>query len=389
VNSRRRLAVVPAAAGRPHTRAVAYFGTYEPDYPRNAVLIAGLREHGVEVYEFHAALPQLTATEMAGARGAARLAAGVAEAHLRLLAQHRGALDVDAVIVGYPGHFLVPFGRLLAAFRRAKLVFDPLVSLLDTFAGDRGLVRTGGAKAAVVRVVDETAFRLPALVLADTRAHAAYYRQAFGLPRERLVVAPVGALPEPRADGAARATNAVEPLTVLQYGKWSPLHGAEVVLAAAELLQDAPIRFVLIGEGQLSGELRARISAGGLTNVEWVGALPRAELRARTLGADVCLGVFGGSDKAARVVPNKVFDALACGRPVVTADSVGAREWLRGGEDALLTPAGDAGALAAALRRLLDEGERARLGRAALALYRREFTPAAVAGELLAALGTS
>ena len=378
-----------AAAGGPHIRTVAYFGTYEPDYPRNAVLITGLREHGVEVHEFHAALPPLTAAEMAGARGAARLAAGVAEAHARLLAQHRGRLDIDVVVVGYPGHFMVPFGRLLAAFRRAKLVFDPLVSLLDTFAGDRGLVRTGGAKAAVVHAVDEMAFRLPALVLADTRAHAAYYQQAFGLARERLAVAPVGALPEPRADGAARSPGAGEPLTVVQYGKWSPLHGADVVLGAAGLLRDEPIRFVLIGEGQLSAELRARIAAGELTNVEWVGALPQADLRARTLAADVCLGVFGGSDKAARVVPNKVYDALACGRPVVTADSVGAREWLRDGESALLTPAGDAAALAAALRRLLEEGERARLGRAALALYRRQFTPAAVAGELLAALGDS
>jgi glycosyltransferase involved in cell wall biosynthesis len=350
------------------------------------VLIAGLREHGVEVHEFHAALPPLTAAEMAGARGAARLAAGVAEAHVRLLAQHRGRLKADAVIVGYPGHFLVPFGRLLAAFRGARLVFDPLVSLLDTFAGDRGLVRAGGAKAAAVRAVDEAAFRLPSLVLADTRAHAAYYRRTFGLAAERLAVVPVGALPEPRADGEARAAAGGEPLTVLQYGKWSPLHGADVVIEAAKLLQGEPFRFVLIGEGQLSGELRSRIAAAGLANVEWIGALPHAELRERTLAADVCLGVFGGSEKAGRVVPNKVFDALACGRPVVTADSDGAREWLCDGESALLTPAGDAAALAAALRRLLDEGERARLGREALALYRRAFTPGAVAGGLLAAL---
>ena len=181
------------------TRAVAYFGTYEPDYPRNAVLITGLREHGVEVFEFQAALPRMTAAEMAGGRGAARLAAGIAAAHARLLAQHRGDLAVDAVVVGYPGHFLVPFGRLLAAFRHARLVFDPLVSLLDTFAGDRGLVRSGGGKAAAVRVVDAVAFGLPHLVLADTWAHAAYYQEAFGLARDHLAVVPVGALP--RAPG--------------------------------------------------------------------------------------------------------------------------------------------------------------------------------------------
>ena len=368
------------------TRAVAYFGTYEPDYPRNAVLIAGLREHGVEVFEFQAALPRMTAAEMAGGRGAARLAAGVAAAHARLLAQHRGDL------ASTPSSSAT---RVTSSCRSAgfsprsgtrALVFDPLVSLLDTFAGDRGLVRSGGAKAAAVRVVDEVAFRLPQLVLADTWAHAAYYQEAFGLARDHLAVVPVGALPEPRADGSARTPAHGEPLTVLQYGKWSPLHGAEVVLAAAELLRAEPFRFVLIGEGQLSAELRGAIAARGLTNVEWLGRLPAAELRAHTLAADVCLGVFGGSEKAARVVPNKVFDALACGRPVVTADSDGAREWLRDGETALLTPAGDAAALAAALRRLLDERERARLGEGALGLYRRAFTPSAVAGELLAAL---
>ena len=371
------------------TRTIAYFGSYERDYPRNAVLIAGLREHGLDVLEFQADLPRLTATEMAGARGAARLAAGVAAAHARLLLQHRRDLDVDAVIVGYPGHFLVPFGRLLAAFRRARLVFDPLVSLWDTFAGDRALVRGGGVKAFAVRAVDEVAFRLPDLVLADTWAHAAYYQEEFGLARSQLVVAPVGALPEPRADGAARVREHGEPLTVLQYGKWSPLHGADVVLAAAELLRTEPFRFVLIGEGQLSAELRSAIATRGLTNVEWLGALPATELRAHTRAADVCLGVFGRSDKAGRVVPNKVFDGLACGRPVVTADTDGAREWLSGGEAALLTPPGDGAALAGALRRLLDESERARLGRGALDLYRRAFTPAAVAGELLAALGSA
>jgi glycosyltransferase involved in cell wall biosynthesis len=366
------------------THAVAYFGTYDPAYPRNAVIIAGLREQGVSVREFQAPLPALTAAEMATARGAARLAAGVVAAHSRLTYQHPHHLDVDAVIVGYPGHFLVPFGRLLAALRRTRLVFDPLVSLWDTFAGDRGLVAAGW-KSAALHAVDRVAFSLPGLVLADSWAQAAYYQAEFGLPRRRLAVVPVGALPASRATGGTRTLGVGEPLTVFQYGKWSPLHGADTVLAAADLLRGGPFRFVLAGEGQLSAELRAQIAAKRLP-VEWLGALTPSELRARTLAADVCLGVFGRSEKAARVVPNKVYDALACGRPVVTADTPGARGLLHHGETALLTPAGDVDGLAAALRRLLEEGERGRLGAAALRLYRRELTPSAVARTLLAAL---
>lgn len=368
------------------TRAVLYFGTYDPAYTRNAVLIAGLRERGVEVHEIRAPLPPLDAAGMATPTGAARVAAGVLAAHVRLALQHRSRLDVDAVIVGYPGHFLVPFGRAIAAVRRARLVFDPLVSLADTFSGDRELV---GARAPLGRAVDaadRVAFSLPHLVLSDTREHAAFYAARFGLSRERLAVVPVGAAPAPQATGAARSLTEDEPLIVFQYGKWSPLHGAETVLAAADSLRDRPVRFVLAGEGQLSTVLRGEIVRRRLTNVEWLGMLAPGDLRARTLTADVCLGIFGTSDKARRVVPTKVHEALACGRPVVTADSAAARELLHADRDALLVPAADPVALAAAVERLRDERLRTELGAAALVTYQQALTPGVVAGRLLAAL---
>lgn len=368
------------------TRAVAYFGTYDPDYPRSAVVIAGLRELGVMVHELRAPLPPLTAVEMTTSRGAARLVAALAAAHVALFAKLRGRVPVDALIVGYPGHFVVPLGRAVAALLHARLVFDPLVSLADTFAGDRGLVAEGGWKARAVRAVDRAAFALPDLVLADTRAHAAYFQSAFRVPDRRLAVVPVGALPAFSADGSARCLQPGEPLRVFQYGKWSPLHGAETVVEAACLLRHEPFRFVLAGEGQLSARLRGLIASRQLANVEWLGSLAPASLRAQTLAADVCLGVFGRSEKAARVVPNKVYDALSCGRPVITADTPGAREFLTDRADAVLVPTAHAESLAEALRDLLDVRERTRLGAGALALYRESLTPRAVAGTLLAAL---
>jgi glycosyltransferase involved in cell wall biosynthesis len=368
------------------TRAVAFFGTYDPGYTRNAVLISGLRERGVTVHEIRAPLPALDAAGMATPAGAARVATSVAAAHARLCLQHRRRLDIDAVIVGYPGHFLVPFGRLLAAPRRTRLVFDPLVSLADTFSGDRELLAARSTLGRAVAAVDRVAFSLADLVLADTWEQAAFYARSFGLTRRRLAVVPVGAAPAPQATGAARTLGPGEPLVVFQYGKWSPLHGAEVVLAAADRLRERPLRFVLAGEGQLSGALRAEIACRRLDHVEWLGMLDPEDLRARTLDADVCLGVFGSSEKARRVVPTKVHEALACGRPVVTGDTPAARELLQDGADALLVPPGDPDALADALGCLCEEGLRASLGAAGLALYRRALTPAAVAGRLLQAL---
>ena len=169
----------------------------------------------------------------------------------------------------------------------------------------------------------------------------------------------------------------------------APCTVCRVVLEAAEELRDEPFRFELIGDGQLSRWLADEVWRLQLEAVDLVEAMPAWRLRARIVESDVCLGVFGTSGKAARVVPNKVYDALAAGRPLVTEDSPAARELLQDGRDALLVPAGDGPALAAALRRLRDRDERARLGAAALDLYRTRCTPEAVAATLLAALEAS
>src|SRR5205823_8861829 len=92
-------------------------------------------------------------------------------------------------------------------------------------------------------------------------------------------------------------------------------------------------------------------------HVPWV----EYELLPRELHSAACaLGIFGTSPKAQRVIPNKVFQALACGAPVVTADTPAARELLVDGESALLVPAGDPAALADSLRRLATDAELAR-----------------------------
>ena len=369
---------------------IAYFGTYDPGYARNRVLIDGLRSAGAEVLEYAAPLDStLNAAQMATKVGAGKLTGELARAHLSLLARHQRGVSFDVVVVGYPGHLLVPLAWMVARYHHAMLVFDPLVSLFDTFAGDRELLVGDSAAGHLTNVADRVAFGLPDLVLADTEAHASYYAAALDVPPEKLAVVPVGALPLPGVDGAARELAPGEPLHVVQYGRWSPLHGLSTVLEAADELRDGPFRFELIGDGQLARWLADEVWRLQLEAVDLVEAMPAWRLRARIVESDVCLGVFGTSGKAARVLPNKVYDALAAGRPLVTEDSPAARELLEDGRDALLVPAGDGPALAAALRRLRDRDERARLGAAALDLYRARCTPEAVAAILLAALEAS
>ncbi len=331
---------------------VLYFGTYDRDYPRNAQVISCLRKAGVEVRERHEGVWEGRRDGWrAGPVDAARLA--LAEARLLRAPRER----FDAVIVGYPGHFDLAAARRAA--RGAPVIFNPLVSLADTFVGDRARFQPGSLAARGLKAVDRRAFAAADLVVADTQAHADHLA---GLGASRVAVCFVGAEERVFQPGWSRADS----FTALFVGKLIPLHGLETILEAARLAPEVPFR--IVGSGQLGALLADRPA-----NVEHVPWVDYHRLPDELHRAGCALGIFGTSAKAHRVIPNKAFQALACGTPLVTADTPAARELLVDGESALLVPAGDAAALADALQRLAaDPGLAQTLSAGGLAAYQEQ-----------------
>jgi glycosyltransferase involved in cell wall biosynthesis len=332
---------------------VLYFGTYERHYPRNAQVVSCLRRAGVEVVEQHQPLWEGQEEKWSvGPASAARLI--LAETRLLL----RGSPAADVVLVGYPGHL-----DLEAARRAAKgrpVVFNPLVSLSDTLVGDRGRFGPRSLPARALRAIDRHAFRSADLVVADTDANADFFAELGGIARERVAVCFVGA--EERVFQSGWSPR--EPFRALFVGKLIPLHGLETLLEAARLAPE--IGFRVVGSGQLDHLLATRSP-----NVEWSPWVEYEQLPAVLHAASCTLGIFGTSDKAQRVIPNKAFQALACGAPLITADTPAARELLTHDETALLVPPGDPHSLAAALRRFAAEPETAnRIAAAGHAVYK-------------------
>jgi glycosyltransferase involved in cell wall biosynthesis len=315
-------------------------------------VISCLRTAGVEVEEEHVAVwDDLRHGWSAGAGSALRLAA----AEARLLARRPNG--GDALVVGYPGHL-----DLVAARRAARgrpVVFNPLVSLADTLVGDRGRFRSGSLAARALERIDRFAFRSADLVVADTAAQARFLGDVRG--RDDVAVCFVGAEDhlftppwEPR-----------DPFTVLFVGKLIPLQGVDTILAAARAAPD--IRFRVVGSGQLDALLASRPP-----NVEHVDWIEYERLPGEIRHAGCALGIFGTTAKAQRVIPNKAFQALACGTPLITADTPATRELLVHEESALLVPAGDPAALAEAVRRLAEDRRLAtRIAAGGRAAYQR------------------
>jgi glycosyltransferase involved in cell wall biosynthesis len=343
---------------------VLIFGGIDPDYARNQVLRVGLARLGVAV-ELCAAPAWRSA----------------ASRYALLLARYLRRAPSQAILVPEFRHKDVPLARLLATLSGSALVVDPLISRYDTRVHDWGSVQAGSLRADHSRRVDRAAVRFADLLLCDTPAHARYFAANYRVPADRCAVVPVGfddalfrPLPEP----------CEHPFRVAFYGSYLPLHGTDTIVAAARRLVPHGVRVLLIGGGQTFESVR-RARAEGVP-LEVSPPLPAADLVQRLRTAHVLLGIFGTTDKAARVVPNKIYQGLGLARALVTADTPAVRDFFVSGEHLWTVPAGDPEALADAVLRLRAEPAlRRRLAAQGARFVHSRFNPEAVARSFLEA----
>jgi glycosyltransferase involved in cell wall biosynthesis len=323
-------------------------GTYDPDFGRNRRLLALLDSAGHDVVRCHVALWRGARYELPNRRLISTLARGAA-AYPRLVWRFLRLPRGDVVVVLYPGWFDVVVLSPLARLRRMPVLFDPFISISDTIVSDRGLVGPRSVLGRVVRAVDRASLRGARRVIADTPSHADFYADLGRISRQRIGVVWVGAdddlfRPRPNVVPASRR--------ILFYGTFIKLHGIDVIVRAAKLLEGDDVEVRIIGTGQEEervAELLRELRPANVRRIEHV----RPELLADEIAAaTVCLGIFGTTAKARRVVPNKVFECVAVGRPVVTARTEGTLSAFTADEIAMVPP-GDPEALADEVRRLL------------------------------------
>ena len=264
--------------------------------------------------------------------------------------------ECRTVVVTFPGHHLVWLVWLLTRFPRKILVFDAFISAYDTLVSDRKKVHPGNPLAWFIWLTDFIDCHLADEILIDTKAHKEYFRRMFALhPADITVVyleAPEEFRPDPHHRKAMGKT-----CEVLFYGSYIPLQGIDIILKAAAILQNqhAHIHFTLVGGGQTYAKMRMLATDWKLTNITFKPFVPLHNLPAIIRDADIALGIFGTGDKTQRVIPHKVIECMACGVPVITADTPAIHERYKEGEGIYLVPAGDAYALAGKIVELQKE----------------------------------
>lgn len=309
-----------------------YWGTYDTGKPRTRILIRGLRENNVHVTECHADI-------WGGIEDKSQVSNWLKRFHLLfrwllsyplLILRYLRAPKHDAVIIGYMGQLDVlvmwPFAKLCGV----PIIWDAFLSLYSTVVEDRQLIGPKHMLAKLLFVWEYLSCRAADLVVLDTQAHADYFIKRYKIATRRIGSVFVGVEPEtfPARPQALKHMKLNEGLTVLFYGQFIPLHGIETIVLAAQRAANTSLRWVIIGMGQEESKIRSMLDNQPLPRLEWLPWVPYEELVRWIHRSDICLGIFGDSDKAARVIPNKVFQILSTGTPLITRDSAAMRELL-------------------------------------------------------------
>jgi glycosyltransferase involved in cell wall biosynthesis len=287
--------------------------------------------------------------------------------------------------VCFAGFYAQPLAVALSTLQRRPIVLDAYVSTYDTLCEDRRWFRPRSPVGRLARWLDERSCQIATHIVTDTRAHAGYFQETFGIPDSKFTTIYVGCdetLFHPRDEAPSNRQR----FEVFTYGAFLPLHGVEVIVRAAALLRDRPdIHFTLGGDGTRRRAVERLIAELGLTSVDLVGWIPLEQLPGHIARASVCLGGhFSTVPKAARVIPTKTFQFVAMGKPTIAADNAATRELFTPGEHVYGVPMGNPAVLAQAIRTLAGDGDlRQRIAAGGHRVFSERLTTKAIADNLV------
>lgn len=340
---------------------ICYFGFYDANYSRNRILIKGLEKNGVKAMECHT------------------VKTGLAKYWELVLKFLKIRNKFDVMVVGFPGFQSVILAKLLT---RKPVIFDAFLSLYDSNVFDRKLYPTRSFKAYKDWMLDWLANRLADTVVIDTSEHINYLAEEFGIKRNKMERIFIGADDDifyPRPDRETK-----DKFVVHFHGSFLPLQGTKYIIEAANILKNENIIFNLVGGGTEHGAMINKVKELGLLNsVKFLGYAKGDEVPNYIANSDICLGIFGDTEKTKRVIPNKVYECLAMKKPVITVDTPAAREVLTE-DNVLFSKVADDKDLAEKILILKnDEILRKKIAQNGYELYKKTFSPMVLGKNLL------
>lgn len=222
-------------------------------------------------------------------------------------------------------YILLPFSKnqfFKHFFKRDKIINDFFISNYDTYVYDRKKITNKNPRAWWKYFQDWFNFKFSKYLLSDTKTHFEYWESLFGKYKGEHMVLPVLADKTIYYPNKEVLNN--KKTKILFFGSFIPLHGIDIILNAFKILEEKGINFEanIIGKGQTYDEMKLLYESLSLKQVQMNGEfIEERQLADEIRKHDLILGVFGESKKSKSVIPNKLYQAFACKKTILTMRS--------------------------------------------------------------------
>jgi glycosyltransferase involved in cell wall biosynthesis len=304
-----------------------------------------------------------------------------------------GVADVDVVWGTSPPIFQAATAWALARVKRARCLLE-VRDLWPEFAIAVGVLRNP-LLIKLSRWLEAFLYRHADQIVANSPGYLEHIRGRGGA-RVEVVTNGVDAsmfYPEGDGRGFKKRHGIASGFIVLYAGAHGLSNDLGTLLeAASELKECRDCLIVLVGDGKEKINLKARAVAMDLKNVRFLPPIAKAEMPEALAAASACYASLLPLDVYKTTYPNKVFDYMAAGRPIVLAIDGVIRDVVEGSGAGIFVPPGNSRAVARAIMQLHDNPQAAHTmglaGRqAAEAYFSRQAAAAKMAGILAGLLG--
>ena len=302
----------------------------------------------------------------------------------------------DVIFASSPPLTVGVAGWWLGIAKRRPFVLDAR-DLWPESLTDLGAARADSRLAKTLERVASLLYKSAARVVVTSDATKAALIRSGKVGADKLATVPNGVETDMFAPGGAsasderRAMEMEDAFTVSFIGTIGMAHDMDAVLDAAARLADrespAFAKFVFVGEGPAKAGAMDAAKRMNLTNVEFMPAVRRERVPRLIAASDVCILSLKKADVNAEIIPVRLLEFMACGKPVAAAASGETARLIAESGAGEAVPQGDGAALARAIRALMDDpARRGRMGESGRRFVLERYTRERTAADCLALL---
>lgn len=268
---------------------------------------------------------------------------------------------VDVVMGTSPPIFQAVSAWLVARLRRKPFLLE-IRDLWPEFAIGMGILRNP-VLIWLSRSLERFLYRRADHIVVNSPAYIDYLTTK-GVKAAKISLVPNGVdttMFDPEAHGEAFRAKYADgsDVLVVYAGALGAANDIDTILDAAERLKGAAhVRILLVGDGKERPRLEAEAKRRGLANVTFTGSVPKSAIPATLAAADICVATLKDIPMFRMTYPNKVFDYMAAGRPMVLAIDGVIRQVVDNAECGIAVSPGNGKALAEAVRSLASNTSR-------------------------------